>query len=101
MEEGFTVSRNYEIISIDRQKVSFYKGTNWQFWTEKHHIHHSFHIHKVLLYIKPPPKMSIERVKDCKGEDIHEDDYVATRYRGGTREGVVRTHRYHAVIIHT
>jgi hypothetical protein len=45
--------------------------------------------------------MSIERVKDCKGEDIHEDDYVATRYRGGTREGVVRTHRYDAVIIHT
>ncbi|KKA17573.1 hypothetical protein T310_8489 [Rasamsonia emersonii CBS 393.64] len=33
--------------------------------------------------------MSVEQVKDEKGEDIKEGDFVWTRYRGGTREGVV------------
>lgn len=35
--------------------------------------------------------MSVERVKDRKDEDINEGDHVWTRYRGGVREGDVRT----------
>ncbi|KAL1861915.1 hypothetical protein Plec18167_001298 [Paecilomyces lecythidis] len=31
--------------------------------------------------------MSTERVKDKKGENINEGDYVATKYRGGTHQG--------------
>lgn len=33
--------------------------------------------------------MSVERVKDKKGENINEGDYVATKYRGGTHQGEV------------
>lgn len=33
--------------------------------------------------------MSTERVKDKKGENINEGDYVATKYRGGTHQGEV------------
>ncbi|RJE18921.1 hypothetical protein PHISCL_08739 [Aspergillus sclerotialis] len=33
--------------------------------------------------------MSVERVKDKKGESIKEGDYVWTRYRGGSHEGEV------------
>ena len=37
-------------------------------------------------------KMSVEGVKDRKGEDINEGDHVWTRYRGGVREGDVHTY---------
>ncbi|EAW19427.1 DUF2945 domain-containing protein [Aspergillus fischeri NRRL 181] len=33
--------------------------------------------------------MSVERVKDKKGENINEGDHVYTRYRGGSHEGEV------------
>ncbi|GAD93732.1 hypothetical protein [Paecilomyces variotii No. 5] len=35
--------------------------------------------------------MSTERVKDKKGENINEGDYVATKYRGGTHQGEADT----------
>jgi hypothetical protein len=33
--------------------------------------------------------MSIERIHDRKDEEIHEGDWVWTRFRGGVREGEV------------
>lgn len=41
--------------------------------------------------------MSVDRVKDKKGEGINEGDNVWTKYRGGSHEGEV-SHTYHSVI---